>query len=227
MSKNAGGYMGIQVGKLGPAVGQMWKGMNVYRSYNPFRKDAKTPEQMAIRTRFGFINKITRALSPAINAGYAYEANTKRTTTRGLFVKENFGLVTLSEEGVPSIDLTKIKVADGGLTPVVFGTAAKGEEGIQVPITSSMVGIGNALEDDNVNVIVYNPTKRQAVMATAKRTASSVIVPLAGSWDEGEKVHVYGFTTTTVSEATFVEAYNGNVYPFMSSESEYIGEVTI
>ncbi len=38
MSKNAGGYMGIQIGKLGPAVGSMWKGKNVYRSYNPFVK---------------------------------------------------------------------------------------------------------------------------------------------------------------------------------------------
>ena len=30
--------MGIQIGKLGPAVGSMWKGKNVYRSYKPFVK---------------------------------------------------------------------------------------------------------------------------------------------------------------------------------------------
>ncbi len=34
--------MGIQIGKLGPAVGSMWKGKNVYRSYNPFVKPPPT-----------------------------------------------------------------------------------------------------------------------------------------------------------------------------------------
>ena len=49
MSKNAGGYMGIQIGKLGPAVGSMWKGKNVYRSYNPFVKTPHTPGQQEQR----------------------------------------------------------------------------------------------------------------------------------------------------------------------------------
>ena len=230
MSKNAGGYMGIQIGKLGPAVGQMWKGKNVYRSHNPFPKDPKTPQQKAIRTRFGFINSLTRALSPAINAGFLFEANSQRTTTRGLFVHENFPLVTLSSETgtlTPTIDYSQIKVAVGGLTPVSFGTPSHSDGAIQVPITSSLSGIGNALDDDNVNVILFNPSMRQAVMTSAKRTATSILIPLPESWPAGTQLHLYGFTTTAVTEPTFVQAYNGNVYPFMSSDSHYLGALTL
>ena len=33
MSKNCKGYMGDQIGKLGPAVGSRWKGKMIYRAY--------------------------------------------------------------------------------------------------------------------------------------------------------------------------------------------------
>ena len=57
MSKNSGGYMGVQVGKLGPAVGSMWKGRNIFRAYNPFVKNPRTEKQQLQRARFSVIAK--------------------------------------------------------------------------------------------------------------------------------------------------------------------------
>ena len=65
MRKNSGGYMGIQIGKLGPAVGSMWKGRNVYRSYNPFVKNPRTPEQLKAREKFTILTQLARMFSPA------------------------------------------------------------------------------------------------------------------------------------------------------------------
>lgn len=229
MSKNANGYMGIQIGKLGPAVGQMWKGRNVYRSYNPFVRNPKTEEQKMVRTRFGAINKLARALSSAINAGYGYKADNEHTTTRGLFVRENWECVSVRKvDGKlqAEFDYEGLVVSEGAVPGVGFGAPAKAEGKVTVPVADSMVGVGCALETDEVNVIMYNKSKDVSVTAKAVRTAESVVVNHPEGWT-GDEVELYGYVTTTVDEATYVEAYSGNVYPKMASKSSYIGGLTL
>lgn len=67
MSKNTQGYLGPQIGKLGPAVGFLWKGRNIFRSYNPFVRNPKTPAQVEARAKFKLLAQTARLLSQAVD----------------------------------------------------------------------------------------------------------------------------------------------------------------
>ena len=225
MSKNTQGYLGPQIGKLGPAVGFLWKGRNIYRSHNPFVRNPKTPAQVEARAKFKLLAQTARLLSPAINLGYAYKADSERTTTRGLFVKENFHLLSY-DQGQPDIDMTLLSLADGPLTPVAFGTPSLSDLTLTVPIANSYSGIGCALDSDRVHLLVANRTKDMAILVSAARTDTQLQASLPDTF-AGTQVELYGFVTTSVTEPTFIPAYNGNVYPKMSSISTHIATMQV
>ena len=52
MAKQTAGFMGGFHGRLGPAVGYMWRGQWCVRAYNPAPRNPRTPEQVAHREMF-------------------------------------------------------------------------------------------------------------------------------------------------------------------------------
>ena len=225
MSKNTQGYLGPQIGKLGPAVGFLWKGRNIYRSHNPFVRNPKTPAQVEARAKFKLLAQTARLLSPAINLGYAYKADAERNTTRALFTRENYHLLSY-DQGQPDIDMTLLSLADGPLTPVAFGTPSLSDLTLTVPIANSYSGIGCALDSDRVHLLVANRTKDMAILVSAARTDTQLQASLPDTFS-GTQVELYGFVTTSVTEPTFIPAYNGNVYPKMSSISTHIATMQV
>ena len=225
MSKNTQGYLGPQIGKLGPAVGFLWKGRNIYRSHNPFVRNPKTPAQVEARAKFKLLAQTARLLSPAINLGYAYKADAERNTTRALFTRDNYRLLSY-DQGQPDIDMTLLSLADGPLTPVAFGTPSLSDLTLTVPIANSYSGIGCALDSDRVHLLVANRTKDMAILVSAARTDTQLQAALPDTFT-GTQVELYGFVTTSVTEPTFIPAYNGNVYPKMSSISTHIATMQV
>ena len=225
MSKNTQGYLGPQIGKLGPAVGFLWKGRNIYRSHNPVVRNPKTPAQVEARAKFKLLAQTARLLSPAINLGYAYKADAERNTTRALFTRENYHLLSY-DQGQPDIDMTLLSLADGPLTPVAFGTPSLSDLTLTVPIANSYSGIGCALDSDRVHLLVANRTKDMAILVSAARTDTQLQASLPDTFS-GTQVELYGFVTTSVTEPTFIPAYNGNVYPKMSSISTHIATMDV
>ena len=225
MSKNTQGYLGPQIGKLGPAVGFLWKGRNIYRSHNPFVRNPKTPAQVEARAKFKLLAQTARLLSPAINLGYAYKADAERNTTRALFTRDNYHLLSY-DQGQPDIDMTLLSLADGPLTPVAFGTPSLSDLTLTVPIANSYSGIGCALDSDRVHLLVANRTKDMAILVSAARTDTQLQAALPDTFS-GTQVELYGFVTTSVTEPTFIPAYNGNVYPKMSSISTHIATMQV
>ena len=225
MSKNTQGYLGPQIGKLGPAVGFLWKGRNIYRSHNPFVRNPKTPAQVEARAKFKLLAQTARLLSPAINLGYAYKADAERNTTRALFTRENYHLLSY-DQGQPDIDMTLLSLADGPLTPVAFGTPSLSDLTLTVPIANSYSGIGCALDSDRVHLLVANRSKDMAILVSAARTDTQLQASLPDTFS-GTQVELYGFVTTSVTEPTFIPAYNGNVYPKMSSISTHIATMQV
>ena len=225
MSKNTQGYLGPQIGKLGPAVGFLWKGRNIFRSYNPFVRNPKTPAQVEARAKFKLLAQTARLLSPAINLGYAYKADAERNTTRALFTRDNYHLLSY-DQGQPDIDMTLLSLADGPLTPVAFGTPSLSDLTLTVPIANSYSGIGCALDSDRVHLLVANRTKDMAILVSAARTDTQLQASLPDTFS-GTQVELYGFVTTSVTEPTFIPAYNGNVYPKMSSISTHIATMQV
>lgn len=224
--------MGIQVGKLGPAVGVMWKGRNVYRSYNPFVKNPRTPEQIVQRRKFSLLAQFNRVFSPASNFGFAYKAKTEKTMQRAIFMKVNKDIVTISGE-TSQVNFDAIQVSEGPITNVVFGTPTivtnpGGGKSIEVPITQDMRNIGLATDKDIVRVYAFFTVNGIMTSEVGERLNSDgkINVPIPEGIDDQE-VHLYGFTSANVNEPTFVEGYNGNMYPEMASPTAYIGQVTL
>ena len=229
MSKNAGGYMGIQIGKLGPAVGSMWKGKNVYRSYNPFVKNPRTSEQQKQRTKFALLSNLARVFSPASNFGFAYKANSERIAQRSVFMKVNKDALTYNEPGF-NINWDQIQCADGPVTAATFGTPTFANGKITIPVTSTMEGVGLALDSDKVCVLAVVNGGIVSLFAEVDRAGASQLeidVPAAYLSDENPSAELYGFTRTTVTEETFVEGYNGSMYPYMASMSTHIATLNL
>lgn len=225
MSKNASGYMGVQIGKLGPAVGYLWKGMQVFRAHNPFVRNPKTSKQIERRAIFTALSNLARMVSPMINRCLAQKADQERVYPRNVFFSLSYDAASFSDN-VVSIDYSTLKVSDGPVTPPTFGTATFANSKLTVPFTGNN-NIGCALGDDTIEVIVVNPSKDMAIHSSAAfRTDNEIEINIPASW-AGNKVHVYGAARTSVDEPTFIEGYNGNVYPGMASISAYIGEVTL
>lgn len=238
MSKNAQGYMGIQVGKLGPAVGFMWKGKNVYRGYNPFAKNPKTGSQVAQRNKFKFLSKLARLLSPAINRGYDYNAKYESTTERGLFMRDNANLLAGTAE-YSDMALTldeNLKLSTGPMLDPQFGTAVYDavEKTISVPYSTDLLGCAD--EMDSIVVLAVNADEVTAenvdqllpIIAIGTRSDGSVTVHLPDHVAQaGNKVALYGFAHATNTEAIYIEAYAGYMYPGMSSDSQFIGTLTL
>jgi hypothetical protein len=221
--------MGIQIGKLGPAVGSMWKGRNVYRSYNPFVKNPRTPEQQLQRAKFSILTKLARVFSPASNYGFAYKANSEGMTQRNIFIKLNKDALTYNDPDFV-INYADIRCADGPVTPATFGTPTFADGKITVPVTSTMEGVGLALDNDRISLLAVLPDKGVSLFAEVDRAGASQLeinVPAAYLTDEDPVAELYGFTRTTVSEETFIPAYSGNLYPNMSSNSTHIATLNL
>ena len=137
-------------------------------------------------------------------------------------MKKNKGVITLTG-GTKTIDYSSLKVAEGYLTSPLFGTADF-DTPEQIKVSFESMVVGPATKDDEVLILVVNPDFDQAIVAKGTRGngSSNVTVNVPAPWG-GTTVHIYGFARATVEEPTFIENYNGNIYPGQPSNSVYIG----
>ena len=193
MSKNSQGYMGPQIGKLGPAIGYLWKGRQVFRGYNPFVKDRNSEKQQLVRTRFKAVNSLMNSFGAAINLGYAHLADTQRTLTRNLFLKANWDCVHADTPGAATVDYTELQIASGTLANVFFGNASFAEPlSVEVPMTDSSEVIG-ADPRDKVYLFVYSPEAGAGMLGDVKVRADESIACTVPAYWNGHRVHVWGF----------------------------------
>ena len=154
---------------------------------------------------------------------------THRMTQRNIFIRLNKDALTYNDPDFV-INYADIRCADGPVTPATFGTPTFADGKITVPVTSTMEGVGLALDNDRISLLAVLPDKGVSLFAEVDRADASQLeieVPAAYLADEDPVAELYGFTRTTVSEDTFVPAYNGNMYPNMSSNSTHIATLNL
>ena len=227
MSKNTQGYMGPQIGKLGPAVGSLWKGRQVYRGYNPFVKNPNTEKQQLVRTRFSALNSLMNSLGAAVNLGYSHLADTPRTLTRALFIKHNWDFVHATVPGTATVDYDDLQVAKGNLANVFYGSPDFSTPlTVAVPVTGPNDTSTLCGQDDRVILLVHSPEAAASILAEGHRDDASLTVQVPSQW-VGQRVHLYGFTLSTESEPWYNPDCAATVYPKMPSDSLYLGSGTI
>lgn len=225
MSKNSQGYMGVQVGKLGPAVGRIYRGEQVYSAYQPKVSNPRTEAQQANRCRFKVLMGLTRAFVPASALGLKAAADRSLVHYRNLFARLNAGAVSTSLE--PEVDYSRLVVAKGPAVPVVFGAATASSGGKVVVEYMPNGDVPGAKMTDEVYVFVYGEGQGYGVLAAGvARGVGRVEVELPSRW-VGERVHVYGFVRTANVRAEWSEALGRKRAPHEVSGSTYVGEVTV
>ena len=192
MSKNNAGYMGQQIGKLGPAVGRRWRGMNVYSAYQKFVKDRKSESQLAVRAKFGAITSLSRCLRGATRMGLAgiktlWDGN-------NAFVHLNWSAVSGATAQEVAISYADVVVSRGNLPSVNFGTPDFEEElTVKVPITGDNVDVPGSTASDLVYLIAYQPDLKQGILSTpVLRSSETISVTVPSAWS-GMRAHVWGF----------------------------------
>lgn len=216
MSKNFKGYMGDQIGKLGPAVGRRWKNRMVYSSYQGKVKNPRTTEQMAVRGRFKTLVDLGKDFVKAYGLGLAGAAKTAGITVNNMFVKKNWNAVSGDSAELINIDYSSMVLSSGSLEGVTFSNARFDDTlSVKVNYAANLTGY-KADADDEVYVFAYAPEVEEGVVGVAVRNDGTVTLTVPSGW-VGLSVHVWGFTIGAT------KGYNLG----LASDSTYIGNGTI
>lgn len=194
MSKNNKGYMGDQIGKLGPAVGRRWKGRMVYASYQKFVANPRTEAQQIIRARFTRCVELSKAFRFAYRIGLENLARTKHFTEANAFIKQNWSQTSAITPGAVEVNYSGIKVAMGDTPECTYGAV---DFGTTTHLTIEVAVEGNvspsAFSEDHVWLFAYCPDLNQGCLGSpVLRSAQKVSVKVPSSWD-GMEVHLYAF----------------------------------
>lgn len=194
MSKYCQGYMGTQIGKLGPAVGARWKGRDTMRAYQKFVANPKTEEQQIQRARFSRMVELSTAYTYGLRLGLGVMAKYLKMTKHNVFVKKNFAQVTAITPDAVEVNYSGIKIAIGDLPEATYGAV---DFGTTSHLTIEVAVEGNvspsALSEDKVYLFAYCPDLNQGCLGSpVLRSAAKVSVKVPSSWD-GMEVHLYAF----------------------------------
>ncbi|MBP3763499.1 MAG: hypothetical protein J6I49_06445 [Bacteroidales bacterium] len=215
--------MGTQRGKLGTAVGSIYRRRQVYRAYNPNVRNPQTLQQQTNRAKFSALSQVCRALSPVTSVGLRFQADRQNLHYRNVFMSLNYPAVQATTPEDVQVGYAALQVAAGGAVPVLFGTARFDTPGTVSATFAPQLEVGGANGDDRVYLAVFNPTNGTAVVGKpVLRGSGTVSVAVPATWT-GESVHVYGFACTPERE-TWNEATRSWMMPDMPSPSSYLGE---
>ncbi|MBR1766906.1 MAG: hypothetical protein IJ745_07740 [Bacteroidales bacterium] len=214
MAKINLGILGGFNGKVGTVVGSFWKGIPVMRAYVRNIRNRDTAAQRLVRMRFALLGEMTSAFNGALLLGLKNTAARNKMTEGNVFVKLNWDKVTVSADGVSSVDYAQMVLSQGPLDNVLFGSA-RFDTPSQVDISFGANDDGDRSDaEDNVYVFVYNPeSKSGSLSKAAKRGDATMSIKVPAQWN-GSKVHIWGFTVSN------------DLNP-VSSRSTYIGTGTI
>jgi hypothetical protein len=154
--------------KIGGMVGAKWKGKSYVRAY-VIPKDAKTPDQVEVRTSFKILNQLASRINETVLKPYQAKPVANKSPVN-VFVALNQPFMAAK-----STDPLTIKIFNGALP---LGTAAIGavaEADGKVTATVTPANYGIAKPADTLIAIVYNKTKDTYNTATAPRGSGSAV----------------------------------------------------
>ena len=194
MSKNFKGYMGDQIGKLGPAVGRRWKNRMVYSSYQGKVKNPKTPEQQIVRARFAALSNLATEFTTAFMTGMGLAAKNANVSERNLFFRKNWDAVRAEAPESVTVGYSAMALSWGSLKGVTF-SGARFDEALTVKanFTANQTSVKTDASDE-VYIFAYAPEVDEGVLsAPANRDDGTLSMSVPSGWN-GLTVHVWGFT---------------------------------
>lgn len=189
--ENFGSYRG----KLGNSYGRKVHGVALNALMPTPRGNKNATEEMRdIQLRFKTLAQLASAFLAIIVIGLKTRAKAigPLVSQFDAFIKDNWG-ATHAEGGVVEVDYGNIKISDGNLPEVGFGSP-NFEEPLRVSVGfTPNTDAPDADAADEIRLVVYQPDSNKTVMsAPVARSTGSIEMALPSTWS-GMTVHVYGF----------------------------------
>lgn len=217
MAKTDFNVLGRQSGKIGPVVGMVRKGIQMFRAYTNKYTEVKTEDALIRQVRFATLSGMATAFKPAVRLGFA-KAVKGLQSPQNVFVKRNYAQVTATDPEAVEVEYGSIVVSQGNAAFVGFNTPSFAEEAeVSVAWSADTLPTGSAA--DKVYVFVYQPDTNTGVLSMpAARSTGSITIAVPALWS-GMKVHVYGFAISAgVEDETGIIVAKGTPSP-----STYVG----
>lgn len=204
------GILGGFKNKVGSIVGSSWRNRDVIKSLPRASNKPPTQKQTDQRSKFGLVTGFLSDMSEFIEEGF----KSKNGFTSAMNEAVAYHLKNAVTGIAPNftMDYTKLKFSNGKLrVPLTYtvDTAAPAS----VDFNWTLDGVDSKYKDgtDMINVLAFNPTKKQFVslMAAAPRSALNYSLPLPLDF-VGDSVHCF-FSFTSIKKKK------------LHSESVYIG----
>lgn len=205
--------MGGFQGKLGPAVGYMWRGVWCVRSHNPYPRNPRTKAQTAHREMFKREVQLAASMSWAVNLGFRELAYDMRMTSYNLFVHLNQGAFGWTADasdgteesgreasGVFTVDYSALRLCSGQRAAVAFGTPLWDADNVlSVDFGKDASGLRADLYD-KVYLYAYCPDLGNGFLASpVYRRAKRISVALPDQY-AGHALHLYGMVCSAKGE---------------------------
>lgn len=111
----------VKTGKLAGSVFAIRNGETIERAYQPVVANPQTDAQLAARAKLKLLSQLAAVLAPSIAI-----PRQGAVTSRNLFTRENYGLVTYSSSEA-NIDLTTVKLTKSVVAlPAIVATRSAG-----------------------------------------------------------------------------------------------------
>lgn len=231
MAKVTKGVMGPFVGKLGPAVGYMWKGKNCVRAYRPHINFPNTECQLRERSWFVGMVRFASCATQVLRMGLRHQAAEAGMTEGNYFVMLNKRHFVREGDGV-TVNYSKLLLAAGPAADVYFHEPSfEADETVTVRFEKNTLSL-RASGDDRVYLYAYAPAAGQGLLsAPVLRRSKQLSVRLPEEWS-GMEVHLYGFVTDRdgrPSNSTYIGVgrvnhyeYHGRYIPIDKNWSEFV-----
>ena len=213
-------------GRIGNIVYRRWRGMNVAGLRPQSVHNPNTQLQQMARIKFGYLSQIARAFAAASAIGFMVKYKGTVMGWRNYFSKKNYGLVTLDEYMTPSIDLTKVSIAEGDVPAPSFRTPSFEGDLEVTSLFGADADIPGTDPTDEVYLFIYQSDLNQGILSSAAlRSSGTISVKAPEAWS-GMTVKVYGFARKVVD---YLDPVAGVILLPKNSTSQtvYLGSGTV
>jgi hypothetical protein len=205
------GILGAFSGKVGPVVGASWRGKEVMRSLPKRSNRVATALQQQQRQKFTMVNDFLGGVQPVIKRYYGNDSGIKTRRNQAMSYLMREALVFNDPDY--EWDYSKVLISRGDLTGIEDATLDVAAGAISVMWTDNS-DQGEALADDQLVLVVYDPVTKAVVysLAAGERADEAASLAMPGYLD-GAEVQVW---------VTFVAADEK-----LFATSLYLGSITV
>ncbi len=192
MAKQANGYLGGFIGKLGPAVGYQWKHVWCLRSRPRRVNNPRTEAQQEHRAMFKEEVRLAGRMRWGVNVGFKALSDEYDMTAQNLFVKANQQCFR-TVEGHFTVDYTHLSISDGPVAPVeITAWNVDGDNVLSVNFEKNPLHL-SCSQHDNVYVYVWCPEVEKGYLANPVYRRAKSMSTLLPQLMADKEIHVYAF----------------------------------